>query len=56
MQPDVSSGIGIATKPDLGIEISDSQVKEVDAFYAKKRIVIPNGLDVPAKKCEEKKS
>lgn len=43
-------------KPDLGIEISNSQVKEVDGFYAKKRIVIPNGLDVPAKKCEDKKA
>lgn len=44
------------SKPDLGIEISNSQIKEVDAFYAKKRIVIPNGLDVPAKKCKGKKA
>ena len=43
-------------KPDLGIEISNSQVKEMDEFFAKKRIVIPNGLDVPSEKYKGKKS
>ena len=35
------------SKPDVGIAISKSQMEDINAFLPKRKIVIPNGLDVP---------
>ena len=43
-------------KPSLGIEVSNSQMKESNYFSAERRVVIPNGLDVPVEEFSHENS
>ena len=42
-------------KPNLGIEVSNSQLRESNYFSSERRVVIPNGLDVPVEKFKREK-
>ena len=42
-------------KPNLGIEVSNSQLRESNYFFSERRVVIPNGLDVPVEKFKREK-